>query len=127
MRYLARTFPGAILVFSTLRKALTKKELLGITRIAKVGRKFWKSERPINPVLILTGNELFSFRGPPYCWEDTEVKKKFDHISGLISICDATQQIYLNLPSWQTEWNEKWEKKHKKRLAKKNSIIEEKP
>lgn len=126
MRFLAKTFPGAVLVFSTLRKTLTAKEIKAITRIAKAGRKFWKSERPINPILILTGNELFSFHGPPYCWEDAGIKNKFNHLRGLLSICDATQQIYLKLPSWETEWHEKWEKQHQKRIIKKSKIIEEK-
>lgn len=97
---------------------MNKNEIAEIKKIAKTGRKYWKTERPINPVLILTGNELFSNFGPPYCWDD-ETKKKFDHFRGLIGLCDATQQLYLNLPSWETEWHEKWEKRHKKRLAKK--------
>jgi hypothetical protein len=126
MRYLAKTFPGAVLVFSTLRKILTTEEIKGITSIAKLGRKYWKNERPINPVLILTGNELFSFEDPPYCWEDA-IKNKFQHLAGLINVCDATQQIYLSLPSWHTEWREKWEKRHQKRLAKKKIIEEKKP
>lgn len=113
MHYLAKTFPGAVLVFSTLRKSLTTKEVAGITRIAKTGRKYWKAERPINPVLILTGTELLSYPGPPNCWEDS-IKKKFDYMRGLLSVCDATQQIYLNLPSWQTDWHEKWEKKNQR-------------
>lgn len=127
MSYLAKTFPGAILVFSTLRKTLTAKEIKGISRIAKAGRKYWKNDRPINPVLILTGNELFSFHGPPYCWQDVGLKDKFDRVSGLISICDATQQIYLKLPSWQEEWHKKWEKQHQKRQAKKKIVEEKKP
>lgn len=110
MHYLAKLFPGAVLVFSTLRKSLTAKEIVSISRIAKTGRKYWKAERPINPVLILTGNELLNHFGPPYCWDES-AKKKFDHIGGILEICNATQQIYLNLPSWQTEWHEKWEKK----------------
>lgn len=125
MQYLAKAFPGAVLIFSTLRKKLTKKEIAGITKIAKAGRKYWKAERPINPVLVLTGNELLSHFGPPYCWDD-DTKKKFDHVRGLIGLSDATQQLYLNLPSWQTEWNDKWEKRHKQRLAKKKPP-EEKP
>ena len=118
MRYLAKAFPGAVLIFSTLRKSFTKEEVTGITKIAKAGRKYWKTERPINPVLILTGNELLSHFGPPYCWEDS-IKKKFDRVHGLIGLSDATQQLYLNLPSWETEWHEKWEKRHKKHMAKK--------
>ena len=121
MSYLARTFPGAVLVFSTLRKSLGSKEVAGITRIAKAGRKYWKTERPVNPVLILTGNELLQEFGPPYCWEDS-VKKKFEHLSGLLAVCDATQQIYLNLPSWQAEWHERWEKRRQRRMTKKQSV-----
>jgi hypothetical protein len=55
MRYLAETFPGAILVFSTLRKSLNANEVTEITRIAKAGREHWKADRPINPVLIGLG------------------------------------------------------------------------
>jgi hypothetical protein len=113
MSFLAKTFPGSLLVFSTLRRTFTSKEIAGLTRIAKAGRKYWKAERPINPVLILTGNEILSHLGPPYCWEES-IKNKFDHINGIIETCDATQQIYLNLPSWQSEWFGKWEKKFSK-------------
>lgn len=116
MRHLAKAFPGAVLVFSTLRKSLDQKEIEGITRIAKAGRKHWKSERPINPVLILTGTELLNHSGPPYCWDES-LKRKFDHVHGLVGLCDATQQIYLNLPSWQTEWHETWEKKRRRSRA----------
>jgi hypothetical protein len=117
MRQLAKTFPGAVLVFSTLHRSLTPQEIKGITRIAKRGRKYWKSDRPINPVLILTGTELLHFSRPPHCWGES-LQKKFDHLYGLISLCDATQQIYLNLPSWQTEWHEKWEKSRQRLQAK---------
>lgn len=125
MRYLAKAFPGAVLIFSTLNKELSKKEIIGIKKIAKIGRKYWKAERPINPVLILTGNELLSDFGPPHCWND-EIKKKFNNFRGLIGLCDATQQLYLNLPSWETEWHEKRGKRHKKRMAEKqmkNALI----
>jgi hypothetical protein len=116
MQYLAKNFPGALLIFSTLRKTLTKKEIAGLTKIAKTGRKYWKTERPINPVLILTGNELLSTLGPPYCWEDA-TKKKFERVNGIISLSNATQQLYLNLRSWEDEWHEKWEKKYRKKAV----------
>lgn len=114
MRHLARSFPGAVLVFSTLRRSLTKKEITGITRIAEPGRKYWKAERPLNPVLILTGTELLDLHGPPYCWDET-VQKELGHPRGLLGLCDATQRLYLNLPSWESEWHELWEKKRKRR------------
>jgi hypothetical protein len=109
MESLAGEFPGAVLLFSTLRKSLTKQEVAGIGPIAKKGRKRWKPERPVNPVMILTGTELLGMGRPPYCWDES-VRKKFHHLRGVIGLCDATQQLYLGLPSWQTEWHNKWEK-----------------
>ena len=106
-----------VLVFCTLKKSLTAQEIAGITRIAKKGRKHWKAERPINPVLILTGTELLSQMGPPYCWEDAGIKQKFNHIHGLFEVCDATQQLYLKLPSWQDEWHKQWDKRSERMRA----------
>ncbi len=116
MQHLARTFPGAVLVFTTLRKSLTREEIAGITRIAKTGRKYWKAERPINPVLVLTGTELLTHEAPPYCW-DKDDRKQHEHLSGLPSLCDATQQRYLKLPSWQKEWQDKWELRRERHAA----------
>jgi hypothetical protein len=124
MRALAKMFPGAVLVFSTLRKEFTPKEIAGITKIAKAGRKYWKPERPINPLLVLTGTELLNFSGPPYCWEEP-IKTKFNHFPGLLGLCDASQQIYLNLPSWEAEWHETFEKRQRRRVAKR-LLVEEK-
>lgn len=119
MKNIAKLFPGAVLVFCTLRRALNREEIREIAKIAKTGRKHWKSERPINPVLILTGNEILSDLGPPHCWEDIGLSKKFDRVYGLLDICNATQQIYLNLPSWHDFWHEEIEKRRSKNVYKK--------
>jgi len=116
MQYLANSFPGAILVFSTLRESLTKREITALTRLTKAGRKYWKSERPINPVLILTGNELLTAKRPPYCWEES-MRKRFSHMHDLLSLCDATQQIYLRLPSWFEDWHRDSERRRVRREA----------
>lgn len=113
MRYLASTFPGAVLVFSTLRKSLTAQEVAGITGIARAGRKYWKAERPVNPTMILTGTELLHWSGPPSCWDEA-TRNNFSRAIGVISLCNATQQIYLGLPSWELEWREKREKKRQR-------------
>ncbi len=121
MAFLAKEFPGSVIVFCTLKDKLSDFEIKNITRIAKAGRKVWrKHNRPVNPVLILTAKELTSFHGVPYCWDEA-LEKKFEHIYGLIPICDATQQVYLNLPSWETEEHERWEKLHKRKTVKKDA------
>jgi hypothetical protein len=103
MKYLGELFPGSILVFSTLRNKLEVDEIAAIARLAKTGRKVWKDNRPINPVLILTEAELLQGQRPPFCWSE-ELKKKFQHIHSLMDWCNASQQIYLDLPSWHEDW-----------------------
>lgn len=117
MRYLAETFPGAILVFSTLRESLTKEEIAALTRLAKFGRKYWKAERPVNPVLILTGAELLTWERPPLCWNE-DLQKRFQNVHSLMEHCNASQQIYLGLPSWQEDWHAAFERRRRAREMK---------
>lgn len=114
MRYLAEMFPGAILVFSTLRESLTKEEIAALKRLTKFGRKYWKAERPVNPVLILTGIELLTWVRPPLCW-NAELQKRFQNVHTLMEHCNASQQIYLGLPSWQEDWHAAFERRRQNR------------
>jgi hypothetical protein len=111
MQYLGNSFPGSILVFSTLRTSLSKKEITALIRLAKAGRKYWKNDRPLNPILILTGNELLSSKRPPYCWDES-VRERLLNIHDFYTLSDATQQIYLNLSPWAADWHENWKKRH---------------
>jgi hypothetical protein len=111
MQYLGVSFPGSILVFSTLRTSLSKKEIAALTKLAKAGRKHWKNDRPLNPILILTGNELLNSARPPYCWDES-VRERLSNIHDLYTLSDATQQVYLNLPSLADDWREAWEKRN---------------
>lgn len=117
MRYLAEMFPGAILVFSTLRESLTKEEIAALKRLTKFGRKYWKAERPVNPVLILTGIELLTWVRPPLCW-NAELQKRFQNVHTLMEHCNASQQIYLGLPSWQEDWHAAFERRRQTRAKK---------
>lgn len=127
MRHIAKQFPGAVLVFATIREKLSAREVREISKIAKAGRKYWKDERPINPILILGRNELLSMHSVPGCWEES-VKNRFQHIHGLISICDATQQIYLGLDSWHRDWDEQIQRRRQKLIAKQDpSVAPSKP
>lgn len=125
MQYLAESFPGAVLVFSTLRESLTKREIVSLTRLTRAGRKYWKNDRPINPVLILTGKELLTTQRPPYCW-DNSFHERFSHIRDLIALSNATQQIYLNLPSWTEDWSNTSVKRRLRREARSTANHKEK-
>lgn len=118
MRSLAKEFPGAALIFSTLRTALTATEKRMIKPLVNSGRRYWKAERTYNPVIILTGNELFSTHGIPYCWKDKEGKAKQIAESNfyprsLSDIADATQQIYLDMKPYHEWREEQWKKRQK--------------
>ena len=112
MKAIAKDFPGAVLVFVTLKDQLTKFEIDELKRLTSSCNKYWKLERPINPVLILTANELFSVHKPPYCWNDVDQKKYRDCYS-ILDLAKATQQKYLGIESWDTAWYREWDKKRK--------------
>ena len=94
---LGDAFPGAILVFATLKESLKQKEKTVLRRVVSRSRKQRKNNRPFNPVLILTGKELFlqSF------WQS-----HLDDLgprSDMVELCDLTQQLNLGIDSWY-EW-----------------------
>jgi hypothetical protein len=109
-------FPGAVMVFATLRKSLTAKEQRLLRPLVNRGRKYWKSGRPYNPVLILTGNELLADRGPRHEWEKLgdEFKRharSWGDQRELVSLADATQQIYLGMQPWHSWLNERYKRR----------------
>ena len=70
MREIARRFQALSSSSARFAKSSPSSKSRRFGSIAKRGRKYWKSDRPINPVLILTGTELLSFSGAPHCWDD---------------------------------------------------------
>lgn len=82
MRRVGEHFPGAVLVFATFNSELTPadKELIG--PMAEMGREPISDGHWKNPVVILTGNELFSEIGAP---------------KSLHELADDTQQRYLEM------------------------------
>lgn len=114
METIAQKFPGAVLVFATLRRQLTAFEINEMTRIVRAGMKLWKADRPLNPVLVLTGHELFDDFGPPTCWEGLSIPDWTKRAHSLLETCNATQAVHLGLPHWQATWAAEYEKKRKR-------------
>ncbi len=119
-RKLAEIFPGAVFAFCTLRKELDAPEKKKIAAFAKRGRRYWKSEKWYNPVLVLTGIELFSDFGPPHCWKDAGGKysthgESYHGYNDIQELCDATQQLHLDMEPYWTWYHKKVEKQKRRR------------
>ena len=111
MRVLAKQFPGAMLVFATLNNTLREKEAKILKAFVSTCNRYHERDRPRNPVMILTANELFAHFRPPFGWEKKGKKyEAYSRIHGLLDLCQATQKIYLGMDSWWKGWEEKWKK-----------------
>jgi hypothetical protein len=99
MRRLAERFPGAFILFSTLRTELSTKEKSAITALSQWGREI-VDRRMRSPVIVLTGHELFSPWYVQEAWKDlSDMHKKFAEpalrLDKLETLADVTQQLYL--------------------------------
>jgi len=104
MRKLADKFPGAFLVFATLKDSLSDVEKEEIGRLATWGRERLADGRPRAPVIVLTGIELFSTWRIEQSWKDLGgqhakfVAPPSVHLDNLWTLAEITQQVYLGLP-----------------------------
>ena len=113
MKQLAEIFPGAILVFATMREAdnLSEEEIKVIRELAEWGREYNREEECTQaPVVILTGTELFAKEHLVYkVWkekkEHEQIFKSFKrfNLHNLRYLANYTQQIYLEMPSYE-DW-----------------------
>jgi hypothetical protein len=130
MRKLGQRFPGAVLVFCTLNDRLSESEKRLLRPLAKGGRKHLTGNKWLNPVLILTRTELFHDFEPEYAWQEAGGKyadfaKGHPRLDTLTELCDATQQLHLDMESyWKTveEQRRKLMERRTKRLATQNKI-----
>ena len=121
MTNLGAEFPGAILVFSTLRKELRDNEKRMLWPAANRGRKYSAQDPNHNPVLVLTGIELFEDGGPPECWRNAggkfaEFADSSRGLRGMLELCDCTQQLHLDMNPYH-EW---FRNQSERRLGRKN-------
>lgn len=102
MTDLGKMFPDAVLVFATLKECLSDNEKKIIRPMVDNSRKNRKRSIPFNPVLILTGTELFWQSSLSEWQQKMEEKIRFIDYpspprSQLLVFCDYTQQVYLNM------------------------------
>ena len=124
MKVLAEAFPGAILVFATLKESdqLSKNEIARIRKLAEWGRNYDRANRRTRaPVILLTGTELFTPHYFQESWKSKGGKRAalvdpgYVDISHLRTLADLTQQVYLDMPSYH-KWSEaRWKKRTERR------------
>lgn len=121
MKELAQRHPGAVLVFSLLKENLSKSEKSRLAKLALWGREIDRKTREHKAtVIVLTGTELFSMDDFSLtdAWKNATAKHKElveqyqnYELKDIDVLADATQQIYLGLPSYGDWWHQKWNKK----------------
>ena len=101
---LGKQFPGAVLVFATLKESLSDNEKRILKDVVNCSREDKKNKRPFNPIMILTGTELVSDAQFTWSWKITgdiraEFARKITEIGPrvLLEFCDVTQQVYLDM------------------------------
>ena len=103
LRRVAKRFPGAVIVISVLRETFNAGEVRILKPFVKWARKANRNLTPRNPVIFLTGVELFQ----DFSFSETWLDKGGVHgqFAGYHSTRDldglarATQAIYLDLPT----------------------------
>ncbi|WP_348262660.1 hypothetical protein P8935_23075 [Telmatobacter sp. DSM 110680] len=106
MRKLGEKFPGAFLVFATLKDNLSDTEKKLVSDLALWGRGRLNDGKPHSPVIVLTGIELFA------PWDIREAWKVHGgrhagfigqgssmRLGDLWNFAEITQHLYLDLPS----------------------------
>jgi hypothetical protein len=109
LKTLSELFPGAFFVLSAMKKDFGEAEKVRMRAFAEWGRAPTKTGQPRAPVIVLTGTELFSDWNVNHAWENsggrhTELSKHPSvHLDDLWTLADLTQQLYLDMPSYQ-DW-----------------------
>jgi hypothetical protein len=113
--------PNAVIVISVLRDHFTHAELKLIVKFANWGRRVNIHGEPTNPVVLLTAHELTMDHSLSETWKDLggihAQFSDYEHTRTLLNIADATQKIYLGLPSFHQVRHEYWAKRRARRDA----------
>jgi hypothetical protein len=107
LRKVADHFPGAIMIVSSLREIseYTADELRRLRDLALWGRREIYHGQPRNPLVILTGTELFARHGIFDAWKDkgAETVRPSIDATDLHALAELTLKRYLNLPGFWEE------------------------
>jgi hypothetical protein len=105
LKTVAERFPGAMMVVSTLREIrnYSLAEVALLRHLALWGRRKRHRGQPINPLIVLTGTELFAKHNLSEAWKQIDGKEMHAAIDlhDLHTLAEMTQNRYLGLgPHW---------------------------
>ena len=107
MADLGKAFPGAIIAFAKLEEHLRDEERTILCALVNRSRKSRLNNRPFNPILILTGKELFWKSDFSEWWEKRGgMRMAVNSQEGMLELCDFTLQTNLGIDSWD-RWFDK--------------------
>ncbi len=104
MSKVAEKFPGAFIVFATLKDELSDMERSSIGELAMRGRTRLENGQPQSPVIVLTGTELFASWHLHHTWKEKGgmharlAEPSILRLDNLWTLAELTQQLYLGLP-----------------------------
>lgn len=108
MQVIGKEFPGSIIVFATLNEELTTYEKELIKPFVNACNECCDKDKPKNSVMVLTATELYTPIRPPICWKHKGKKyepfTKSSYVRNLLNLCEATQEIYLDIEPTTPWW-----------------------
>jgi hypothetical protein len=121
LKTVASKLPEAVIVIAVLRDHFTKIEKELLKKFVSWGRRVNIYGEPTNPVLLLTSHELMMDHYISSTWKalggEHAKFAEFEYTRTLFDFADATQQIYLGIPSFSQARREYWDARHKRRSA----------
>lgn len=112
LKAIAAKLPDAVIVIPVLRDHFTRAEKKLLEKFVNWGRRMNINNEPTNPMLLLTGHELTMDHLLSATWEDLGGRHarfaNYEHARTLLDMADATQQIYLGLPSFHEVRRKYW-------------------
>jgi hypothetical protein len=122
LKAVAKKLPGTTIVIAVLRDHFLRSEKKLLSTFVRWCRRVDSDGEPTNSVVLLTSHELFFNYQISETWKSLGGPRakfsNYETIRKLKGFADATQQIYLGLPSFYAERRAQWERRmQKKRKA----------
>ena len=127
MKLIGQKIPGTFLVFATLKSELSTTERDQIGRLATWGRLPDANGQSRNPVIVLTGTELFASNQISTAWQEAGgkrqalAKQQSIQMNNLRTLSDLTQQVYLGLQPMGKWLHEYWKRRNERRSQRNRS------